>query len=77
MKLRAILVDVLLIEEHQYQDAYGPDDIETWDSLAAVRIATAVKEEFGYELQPLELVSIATIGDIKDVLRERLRLTFD
>lgn len=68
-KLRALLVEVLLIDESEYRDDTGPDDIETWDSLAMVSIATGVRREFAYEMTPEEMVSLECIGDIKDLLR--------
>jgi len=40
LKLRNLLVEILLIDDEQYRDENGPDTIETWDSLAMVRIAT-------------------------------------
>jgi acyl carrier protein len=63
-----LLEDILLIDESQYQDEYGPDEIETWDSLATINIANAIEKEFGYSMSPEEIVSLETIGDIKTVL---------
>jgi acyl carrier protein len=69
IKLRNLLVEILLIEDEQYCDGNGPDEIETWDSLAMVRIATAVEEAFGYAMTPEEMVSLDSIGEIKSILR--------
>jgi acyl carrier protein len=67
-KLRALLEEILLIEDSQYNDDYGPEEIETWDSLATINIANAVEKEFGYSMSPEEIVSLETIGDIKTIL---------
>lgn len=69
LKLRNLLVETLLIEDEQYRDENGPDTIETWDSLAMVRIAVGVKEAFSYDMTPEEMVSLESIGDIKAILR--------
>lgn len=69
LKLRNLLVETLLIDDEQYRDENGPDTIETWDSLAMVRIATGVEEVFGYSMTPEEMVSLDSIGDIKAILR--------
>ena len=69
LKLRNLLVEILLIDDDQYQDENGPDAIETWDSLAMVRIAVGVEEAFGYGMTPEEIVSLDSIGDIKAILR--------
>jgi acyl carrier protein len=69
IKLRDLLIEVLLIDENQYKNDYGPDEIETWDSLASVNIAAAVEKEFGYVMSPEEMASMESIGDIKEYLR--------
>ena len=71
LKLRNLLVEILLIDDEQYRDENGPDTIETWDSLAMVRIATGVEEAFDYSMTPEEMVSLDSIGDIKAILRSR------
>jgi len=76
IKLRNLLVEILLIDEDQYLDENGPDAIETWDSLAMVRIATAIDEAFGYGMTPEEMVSLDSIGNIKAILREH-NIRFD
>ena len=70
-RLLRLLEDILLIDEFQFRDDYGPDEIETWDSLAIVNIASAVEKEFGYAMSPEEMVSLGSIGDIKFILRAR------
>jgi len=69
VKLRNLLVETLLIEDEQYRNENGPDTIETWDSLAMIRIAVGVEEAFGYKMTPEEMVSLNSIGDIKAILR--------
>jgi acyl carrier protein len=76
LKLRDLLVEILLIDDEQYRDENGPDTIETWDSLAMVRIAAAVEQAFGYRMTPEEMVSLESIGGIKAILRTR-DLRFD
>jgi acyl carrier protein len=69
LKLRNLLVEILLIDDEKYRDENGPDTIDTWDSLAMVRIATGVEEAFDYSMTPEEMVSLDSIGDIKEILR--------
>lgn len=71
LKLRNLLVEILLIDDNQYRDENGPDTIETWDSLAMVRIAVGVEEAFGYKMTPEEMVSLDSIGEIKAILRSQ------
>lgn len=68
-KLLQILEDVLLIDESQYRDDYGPDEIETWDSLATVSIASSVEKAFGYAMDAETMAELECIGDIKEALK--------
>ena len=70
-KLKSIIVDVLLIDDGEYVDDNGPDEIGTWDSLATVSIASRIDEAFGIEVTPEELTDWLCIGDIKISLREK------
>ena len=70
-RLKEILVDVLLIDDSEYIDDNGPDQIGTWDSLATVNIAARIEEVFGQEVTPEELTDWLCIGDIKVSLREK------
>ena len=69
LKLRELLTDILLIDDDQYRDEYGPAQIGAWDSLAMVEIAGAVETRFGHAMSPEEMVGLQTIGDIKSFLR--------
>ncbi len=70
LKLQQLLMEILLIEEAEYRDESGPDEIGTWDSLAMVSIAAGVEKEFGYVMTPEEMVALNSIGDIKTLLRQ-------
>ena len=70
-KLQQLLMEILLIDEADYVDVNGPDEINTWDSLAMVSIAAGIEKEFGYAMSPEEMVGLGSIGDIKTLLRER------
>ena len=68
-KLLNVLEEILLIDESQYKDDHGPDEIDTWDSLATVSIAAALEKEFGYQMSPEQMATLECIGDIKAALR--------
>lgn len=70
-KLRDLLIEVLLIEEDEYRDEYGPAEIASWNSLATVTIAAEVEKLFGHAMEPQEMVTLQSIGDIKTFLRSR------
>lgn len=70
-KLKLLLTDIFMMEEEQYKDENGPDDIEGWDSLATVSMAVALEQEFGHHMTVEEVVEIRNIGDIKHYLRSK------
>lgn len=70
-RLKRVIIDVLLIEDEEYRDDHGPDEIPSWDSLAAVMIASGIQKEFGCPVAPDEIASFNTIGDIRQFCRSR------
>lgn len=70
-KLKLLLTDIFMMEDEQYVDSNGPDQIEGWDSLATVSMAVALQQEFGHHMTIDEVVAIHNIGDIKSYLRSK------
>ena len=68
-RLKRTIIDVLLIEDDEYVDANGPDEIESWDSLAAVMLASAIEKEFGVHVPADEMACFNCIGDIRQFCR--------
>ena len=69
VRLKQLVVDVLLIEDDEYQDGFGPDEIANWDSLATVSIAAAIEQAFRIPVPPDDMAAFNTIGDIKQFCR--------
>ena len=67
--LKRLVIEVLLIEDEEYQDANGPDEIATWDSLATVAIASAIEKSFGIRVPPDDMAAFNCIGDIREFCR--------
>lgn len=69
VRLKRVLEEVLLIDDEEYRDDYGPDEITAWDSLATVSLAGAIEKEFGIPVPPDDMALFNTIGDIKQFCR--------
>jgi acyl carrier protein len=67
--LKGILIDVLLIEDDDYRDEAGPEDLAGWDSFGTVEIVAALERSCGWLMDLDDMVSIRSIGDLKVVLR--------
>ena len=68
-RLKRLVIEVLLIDDDEYLDANGPDEISSWDSLAAVTLASAIEKEFGVPVPPDDMACFNTIGDIRQFCR--------
>jgi acyl carrier protein len=65
-RLRQILSDVLDIDPEQISDAFSRDDESGWDSMAHLRLITAVEQAFGIKLTMKEIEEIRSYGDLRN-----------
>ena len=49
-----------------------PTDVQGWDSLANAMIITAIQNEFRIKLKFVELVSWKTIGQLVDIIENKM-----
>lgn len=70
-QLTAIVADVLRVPRAEITDSLDMQDTGTWDSLSHMQLIAALEEEFGIELTADEIVSMRSVGQIKDVLRTK------
>ena len=47
-----------------FEEDWGPEDIEGWDSLAHLSMVMAVSDAFGIEFGFEEVMEIQTVGDL-------------
>jgi len=48
------------------------DDIEEWDSLANIMIITAIEKEFNIKFDLKELIILASVGDVVDLIEKKI-----
>lgn len=70
-KLRDLLTDVLLLGDAEYRTDLTRREVDTWDSLAVVAIATGIEETFGYHMSEAEAMGIGGVADIIVLLEQR------
>lgn len=49
-------------------DTLSPETVDTWNSLAFMKLLSAIESEFGFRFKMLELLSLKTMGDIIDAI---------
>jgi acyl carrier protein len=70
-KLRDLLVDVLLLGADEFRTDLRKEEVETWDSLAIVALATGVEETFGYHMSESEALAIGGVDDLIALLQSK------
>ena len=69
--LIALFAEVLEVEPDVLNDESSPENIESWDSLAAMTLVAAIETEFDVELTTSEIMGMNTIGIVRRVLAEK------
>lgn len=70
-QLKAILVDILGLDELAVTSELDREAEPAWDSLNHLRLITAVEEAFGLRLSMAEIQEIRTAADLEHRLRSR------
>jgi acyl carrier protein len=71
-KLLEILSKVLLLDKDKITDDIRRKDYEAWDSMAHLVIITELESEFEIFFEDDEVADIWTVGELKQVLSEKL-----
>lgn len=70
-QLTNLIVEVLRIPQSEVVDSLDMEATSTWDSLSHIQLIAALEEEFQIELTADEIVTMRSVGQIKDVLRAK------
>ena len=70
-KLKALVIDVFLLDPSEFRLDLKREEVDTWDSLGVVAIAVGVKDTFGYHFTIDEASGIKGVKDIIDVLESK------
>lgn len=72
-KLDEVFQDVFDDEEIHVTAETTANDIEDWDSLEHINLVVAVEAKFGVKFNMNEVVSFKNVGEMVDVLQQRVR----
>lgn len=70
-KLKHLFMDVFLLEEGQFHSSLRIEEVDSWDSLGIVALATGVEEAFGYHMTPAEAAAIKGVPDLVRLLESK------
>jgi acyl carrier protein len=72
-ELRTLLIKDLRLDESDLRPEADHEEAGL-DSLAVVELSMVLSERFGVEISDEDLLEAATVGDIADLLEQRVRL---
>ncbi|MEO1241797.1 MAG: acyl carrier protein [Pseudomonadota bacterium] len=70
-KLIEIFADELMVEPSELNEDSNPDNTESWDSLASMRLVAAFEETFDIHLSTAEILKMRSISIARTVLKEK------
>ena len=70
-KLVEIFATVLKVDPTTLSDDSSPENTQSWDSMNAIRLVTAIEESFSVELTTVEIMKMRTLGLARNVLRRK------
>jgi len=71
--IEMILRDIFDDETLEIDETTTADDIEDWDSLAQIRIASEVESAFSVKFSFVELQGMKNVGDMVRLIEEKKR----
>jgi acyl carrier protein len=70
-KLIELFSEELDVSAAELGEESSPDNVDGWDSLAAMRLVAAIESEFNVRLSTAEIMKMRTIGLVRKVLHEK------
>ncbi|MFN9581076.1 MAG: acyl carrier protein, partial [Bacteroidota bacterium] len=71
MTLHDILKEIFHIKEEEFKDEQSILALDEFDSMNHMLLVTKIEEVYNVELSGDEIISIHTIGDIKQILSKK------
>ena len=69
--LAELFAEVLEIDPAALNDDSSPENVKEWDSLAAMKLVSAIEEKFNIQLSTKEIMKMSTIGLARKTLRSK------
>ena len=63
-----IAAEIFQVDPESLSSSSTPDDVERWDSLAHLRLITAVEAEYGIRLSMQQIQELGKLGDLEAIV---------
>ncbi len=70
-RVAKVFSEVFAVPAESISAETTPDDVSKWDSLGHMNMAGMLEEEFGLQFEIDEIMQMASVRDILDVLAQR------
>lgn len=71
-KLTPIAREAFQNDELVLSDELSAENVDSWNSLAFMKLLTAIETDFGFKFKMMELIQLNTMGDILDAMEKHL-----
>jgi len=69
--LLQLFAEVLEVDPAELNDDSSPDNLQHWDSLAAMKLVAAIEEKFNVKLSTRDIIKMTTIGRARQTLQNK------
>lgn len=66
-----LFADVLEVDAASLNNDSSPDNVEQWDSLAAMHLVAGIEEKFETQLSTKEIMKMSSIGLARAALKDK------
>lgn len=70
-RLIELFAEELEVPVASLSEQSSPENVERWDSLAAMNLVAAIEEAFAVSLSTADIMRMNTIGRARSVLRDK------
>lgn len=72
-KINEIFQEVFEDDTIEIDESTTADDIDEWDSLMHITLISEIEAEFGFKFQMKEVVGMANVGEMIDIIEANAR----
>jgi acyl carrier protein len=72
-EVAGVAADVFGVDRASLRPNWGPEQIETWDSVQHLNLILAMEARFSFEFDPEEMDQMTSLGRIAEIVEARAR----
>ncbi len=73
-RLKKTILNSLSLNDYDFKDDTLATEVPGWDSLNHVNVILAVEKEFNIRLKGIEVLRLKNVGELQNIIDEKLKL---